>query len=523
MGACLSCSPTEFCEPGGYECSPATIEPSAAGGGGNEAAGGYGGAAGSAGEAGDGASGLGGESTDLAGSGGSGDAGASGAAGAAPLPNDTCLPNDPLERCVLRDDTGIYVDPTNGDDRALGTRDAPLASAAKALLIASDLGKPVYLCSAEYDELLEATDAAVALRGGYTCPGDERGAWVYAAEERATIRPTAAGVVLEVRDVTAFAVSDVDFYAANGVEAGESSVAAFVAASTGVTFTRVVLRAGKGMDGADAVLEPFTLPAPESLNGNGADDSPHVAKECACPAGDTTRGGAAGVDAGPAGSGEPVWERENGGEFGSCTEGANGGNGTNAPAIPPGAGAEILGTLLPDGWHPASGMDGEHGAPGQGGGGAAGMPPTAEGTSGGGCGGCGGRGGPGGGGGGASMALLVLDSELSLRHVTLTAADAGRGGDGVAGQDGQAGGAAGTAQVNRCVGGQGGRGADGGSGGGGAGGVSAAVLMASSDVDWDSTTMLSAGAAGEGGLGGVPGVNDGINGLSRTKLVLDPS
>jgi hypothetical protein len=498
------------------------METSAGGDGGNDAVATDGGAAGSPSEVNGGFDGGSSGAGGWGGIGGSADAGASGAAGSDNPPSNACNPTAPSDGCTLRDDTGIYVDPTSGDDRALGTRDAPLASAAKALLIASDLGKPVYLCNGEFDEHLDATDAAVALRGGYTCPGDERGAWTYAAEERATVRATTPGVVLDVRDVSGFSVSDVDFHAADGVDAGESSVAAFVAASTGVTFTRVALRAGKGTDGVDAELEPFTLPSPEELRGNGVGENPDVARQCACPAGDSTLGGAAGVNGGPGQSGEPIWEGENGGQLGVCSVSGNGGRGVDAPANPPGPGAEVLGTLRADGWDPEWGTDGAHGAPGQGGGGA-GAPTPTQGTSGGGCGGCGGHGGPGGGGGGGSIALLAFDSEIALRFVSLVAADAGHGGDGVAGQAGQAGGAAGAAATNYCVGGHGGTGADGGAGGGGAGGVSAAVLMSDSEVDWDSATTLAAGAAGEGGLGGIPGVNDGINGLSRTKLVLNPS
>jgi hypothetical protein len=523
----LACTGTEFCASGGYECAP-QVSAGQGGAAGENAVASAGTAAGDDGGAttAGGASGTGGASGgagDDGAAGDNGDAGSgatSGAAGSNGLPDDACNPASPADGCTLSDDTGIYVDPTSGDDRALGTREAPLASAAKALLIASDLGKPVYLCNAEFDEHLDATDAAVALRGGYTCRGDERGAWTYAAEERATVRATTPGVVLGVRGVSGFAVSDVDFYAADGVDTGASSVAAFVGASTGVTFRRVELRAGKGTDGVDAEFTPFTLPRPEELRGSGFGESPEVAKECACPAGDITLGGAAAENAGPGGSGEPIWEGENGGEPGVCSVSGNGGRGVDAPANPPGPGAQVLGALLTDGWHPAWGTDGEHGAPGQGGGGAAASPPTL-GTSGGGCGGCGGHGGPGGGGGGGSIALLAFDSEVALRFVSLVAADAGHGGDGVAGQAGQAGGAAGTAQANYCVGGHGGTGADGGAGGGGAGGVSAAVLMSDSDVDFDSATTLAAGAAGDGGLGGVPGVNDGINGLSRSKLVLN--
>ncbi len=517
----VACSSDEFCGSDSYECAP---------GGGHAAEGGS--AAGAAGGAGGARDGEGGAAGARGGEGGAPEAGAAGhdsaadagdagAAGAENQPKP-CQPQAPVDACPLRDDTGIYVDPTNGDDRALGTRDAPLASVAKALLIASDLGKPVYLCNAEYDELLDASDAAVALRGGYTCPGDDRGAWVYVAGERATVRPAATGVVLEVRDVAAFAVSDVEFYAADGEGASASSVAAFVAASMDVAFTRVVLRAGKGVDGADAVLEPFTLPNPESLIGSGSGQQPEFAKECACPAGDLSRGGgAAPLGGGPGGDGAPDWGGGQGGRLGTCETTGNGGRGEDAPVPAPSAGAKEIGQLLLDGWHPTPGVDGKDGAAGQGGGGAASILANYSASSGGGCGGCGGRGGPGGGGGGASIALLTLDSAISLEDVALESSAAGDGGDGAPGQAGQGGGAAGEPPVNYCSGGAGGKGADGTAGGGGAGGVSIALLtLASSIDDRNASTSLRVGAAGDGGVGGLPGVNDGINGLSRTKLVL---
>ena len=513
----------EFCADGSYECTPET-----AGHAGN---GGDGGA--SQGDGGATSNGAGGEDAGFAGAdpdggsaglapvaGASGDGGdAAGAAGSPDDPDDTCVPHAPVDGCRLDDETGIYVDPTNGNDAGLGTRAAPLASAERALRIASDLGKPVYLCNAEYDERVEAADAAVALRGGYTCSEDERGAWVYAEGTSATLRSTVPGTVLSVRDVTEFAVSDVAFYAADAEEPGESSVAAFVASSLGVTFTRVVLRAGKAKDGADAELIPFVMPAPESLSGNPWNNGPGGAKECLCPAGDTTRGGAAGSSSLPGEDGAPDWGAGQGGLAGPCTVG-NGERGGDAPTRPPGTGAPVVGQLLSDGWRPEAGEDGENGQPGQGGGGGTGSAPTPGGAAGG-CGGCGGRGGPGGQGGGGSIALAALASEITVRNSSLEAADAGHGGDGDGGQSGQIGGSAGTVPAGHCGGGDGGTGAAGGAGGGGAGGVSGAVLELDSTVTTDSKTTLDVGQAGKGGLGGVPGVNDGIDGRAGDRLTLD--
>lgn len=519
-----ACSGAEFCEEGSYECSPSTpmgsagiggddAGPTAAGAGPHESDGGAG-TNGAAGRDGIGNGGSAGQSLGASGTGNS-----AGEAGSSPVLDGTCVPDFPLDGCTLTDATGIYVDPTSGNDAALGTRDAPLASAAKALQIASDLGKPVYLCNAEFDEHVEATNAAVSLRGGYTCSGDERGAWVYAAGTSATIRSSAAGVVLGVHDVTEFSVSDVAFYAADADAAGASSVAAFVTSSLGVTFTRVVLSAGRGSDGADAELVPFVFPDPESLNGNPWTTGPGAAKECQCPANDTTRGGAGASMTASGGDGEPDWGAGKGGSPGACAV-ARGERGGDAPTRPPGKGAEVIGRLLNDGWHPEAGADGAHGRPGQGGGGAASPAPNVGGGAGA-CGGCGGRGGPGGQGGGGSIALAALDSEIVLGASELTAANAGNGGDGDAGQPGQAGGAAGTAPVNSCLGGDGGKGAAGGAGGGGAGGVSGAILSLRSDVTSDSATRLDVGEAGDGGLGGVPGVNDGINGRAGDRLTLD--
>lgn len=477
-----------------------------------------------AGEAGAPTSAAGGSMSD-SGSAGTGvagepESGAGGAAGNDGQPALSCVPGAPVDGCTLHDETGIYVDPTSGNDAALGTREAPLASAAKALLIAADLGKPVYLCNAEFDEPVEASDGAVALRGGYTCSGDERGAWIYAEGTRATIRPSVPEIALSVRNVAEFAVSDVGFYAADAEAAGASSVAAFVASSVGVTFKRVVLHAGSGRDGTDAKLEPFVMPDPLTLNGNPSQNNvPGPAKECRCPAGDMTRGAAGAAMGLPGEDGEPDWGAGAGGIMGQCSV-ASGDHGGNAPIRSPGAGAQLVGRLLEDGWHPEPGADGPHGQPGQGGGGGTGSSANAIGGAGA-CGGCGGRGGPGGQGGGGSIALMALDSEITFKHSVLQAANGGNGGNGDSGQAGQPGGASGAVPVNHCPGGDGGTGAAGGAGGGGAGGISSAVLSRTSRVVTDSSTTLDVGNAGSGGLGGVPGVNDGINGSAGDRLTLD--
>src|SRR5690606_28167812 len=86
------------------------------------------------------------------------------------------------------------------------------------------------------------------------------------------------------------------FESADATEAGESSVAAVIRASSGVVLRNVALRAGAGADGAAGMTENFTYPAKAELDGvDGTVESGGVTSFINCPAGDRTRGGVGGV------------------------------------------------------------------------------------------------------------------------------------------------------------------------------------------------------------------------------------
>jgi hypothetical protein len=341
-----------------------------------------------------------------------------------------------------------------------------------------------------------------------------------------TVAPSTTGYALEVRDVDGeVVVEDVEFEAGDGVDAGESSIAAFVSGSSDVTLRRVTLTAGNGADGGDGVLVPFTeddFPEPASLNGNPAvDTTGGAANSCTCPGGAASTG-AKGGDGDPAEAGEDGLPNHGstggeGGTPGSCVPDGGGRDGANAPAPAAVSGAQTLGTLTSLGWSPNDGNDGATGLPGQGGGGGAGS--AAGGGGGGGCGGCGGAGGGGGKGGGASIALVVVDSVVIVEESVLVAGDAADGGDGAEGQAEQQdddlgmatrGLGGGTLAPGACTGGAGGIGSAGGTGGGGGGGVSAGIVWTGvAEPITDVATTITIGDAGGGGEGGTPSGNDG--------------
>ena len=130
-----------------------------------------------------------------------------------------------------------------GADTAAGTRAEPLASIGAALELAAESGKVVIACNATYDERLSVTTGA-RLYGGFACP-DSDTPWAYEDGARAVIAPSATGPVLEIRDVMdAVVIEDVEFDAADASSDGESSIAAIVESSPGVTLRRVRLVAG---------------------------------------------------------------------------------------------------------------------------------------------------------------------------------------------------------------------------------------------------------------------------------------
>lgn len=495
-----------------------------AGSAGQSGASGQSGAGGHSGQS--GASGQGGSGSGAGGAGGGGaEAGAAGA--------DTGVPCDTTktpttESCLVDDAYGIFVAPS-GNDSNLGSMGAPVKTIAKAIELAQADGKFVVACDGTYDERVTIS-AGVQLYGGFACPGGAGVAWAAETSGKAKVAPTARGIALSIASPTApVAIENFEFDAQDGVDAGESSIAAFVNGSTKVTLTSVKLVAGKGVDGANGSLTALTFPMQSMLNGNAASgDMGGAFKMCTCDAGGTSKGGQGGNGGGAAtggGAGAPDLGGGLAGLFnGMCAGPGTGGTGADAPAQSAAAGANKSGSITSTGWSGEPGKDGGIGTPGQGGGGGTGAA-TGGGGGGGGCGGCGGAGGTAGKAGGSSIALLVMSSVVSLVSSEFTASDAGKGGGGVAGQAGQTvSGSGGVQTPDGCAGGKGGKGGAGGASGGGAGGISVGIAWTgSSTMDQMPTAMMAAttittGALGAKGVGGVPGANDGIDGVKQDVL-----
>ncbi len=503
----------DFCEEGSKECTSATS----------------GGSAGSAGTSGNGGkggtSGTSGGSGNTSGSGGStGASGDGGGGGSATACDVSAL----ADGCVVMD-SGIFVAPT-GDDANDGLdKNAPVKTIAKGVELAAANNLPLFVCNDTYDESVALTDAndGLVVYGGFSCPAVQTSGWDYVADTRAVIAPSAVGYALHIDGASGVSISDVEFRAADGVDPGDSSIAAFIAQSANIALTRVKLVAGKGISGDNGVLDPYAAgvagqwPNIDDLTGNAAVSMEGGAsKTCTCPTGNTT--GALGGDGDSTtptggGNGSPDWPStggEGGTVTGDCTDGT-GKKGEDGPNGDDGSGAAVLASFDQSGWTPRDGGSGIDGERGQGGGGGAGA--TDGGGGGGGCGACGGRGGPGGQAGGSSIGLLSFDSTLTLTTCEITTADAGNGGDGIGGQAGQEksnvahyGGGGGLQAGSACSGGRGGKGGAGGTGGGGAGGVSIGVVYSGTEPTGIDPELIMVGNAGVKGTG--PASNDGLDG-----------
>ena len=490
------------------------VPPSAGASGSAEA-----GASGMNDSAGEGGAGAGGgvSGSDGGESGESGTAGMSGDSGAGPGETPCDPSKSPSEEsCLVSNEYAIFVAPT-GKDGADGSQAAPVKTLAKALELAAD-SKIVIACDASYDERLTLT-ASARLYGGFGCPG-RASPWEYEAGKKAKVAPSNRGLALKITaGDAAVVIEDFEFDAKDGVEPGESSIAAFVNASTNVTLRRVKLVAGTAVDGENGTLVPWTFPDPLSLKGNSANgDSGGGANTGMCPVGPKPRGGAGGNGGEGAvttgGSGTPDLALGKGGVAGSCSTSGTGQDGANASPQPAAAGATKLGTITLTGWNGSAGADGASGTPGQGGGGGAGAL-TGGGGGAGGSGGCGGAGATGGKAGGSSISLLVLSSSLALDANELVAGNAGKGGSGLPGQAGQPGGSGGVQVPDGCPGGKGGQGGQGGAGGGAAGGISVGIAYQGALPVVDLETTFATGLAGAKGIGGVSGTNDGIAGVKQ--------
>jgi hypothetical protein len=418
----------------------------------------------------------------------------------------------------------VFVAPT-GDDSAAGTATAPLRTIAKAIAQAIAPGGPkqVYVCDGTYGEAvtLDTTADALQVHGSFDCASG----WKYdgAGGPKTSIVAPASQMALKVAGPSTAGVlfEDVAFAAANGQNAGESSIAVFASGAT-LTLTRTNVTAGKAVSGVDATpVSQAPQAAPGSHGGfpgvgPGAPGPGGTSNPCA-----GSNGGLGGYEflndagiyvpvGGATGEPGPPTNPDNGGTEQACVKDGGGGQGVNGATGGPGAGASSWATLSTSGWLPTGGQPGSGGGDAQGGGGG-GVIRNGKGSfggPGGGAGGCGGTGGAAGTGGGSSIAVLALASTVTLQSSSLRSDDAGRGGNGGVGQPGQPGGNGGAATIDvtlrSCAGGPGGNGGSGGPGGGGAGGLSAGVVWSATAPTLDMATQstIAVGALGAAGADG---------------------
>lgn len=444
-----------------------------------------------------------------------------------------CKPElDPKDSapCVV-DSYGVFVDGSNGIDANPGTKAAPVKTFAAALAKLGTLQR-IYACEGTYAEHVKLT-RGVSIYGGFAC-----GSWSYSGA-KARIAPNDVGFALHVAGVTTpIAIADLEIVAQPGTKVAPSSIAVFVAKTTGATLRRVDVQAANGMTGdpgavaADA--EPGTTTSP-SINGNPGDNTVGgAANICTCSTGGTTKGGRGGDTGGVAPNGtdgEPKYVPSTlgtgtAGTRASCEGTSAGGQrGSDAPPASDAA-SPSLGTLSETGWQVGDGDSGKNGAPGQGGGGGGsygtGTPAVNGGGGGGACGGCGGGGGGGGKGGGSSAAILLLDSVVRIDASKLASGDAGDGGAGITGKGGGGGGMKGNGGNGACQGGLGGTGGTGGAGAGGSGGISAGILHKGTApvVDAETNAAIRVKRAGDKGTGGNSPTNDGKPGDSKKIFAL---
>lgn len=445
-------------------------------------------------------------------------------------------------------DAGRAVFVSNeGFDDAPGTRDEPVQTLGRAIQLAAEDGRDVYVCNGSYRENLTIT-APVSVYGGYDCARN----W-QRIKDRAVVE-SGLGVPLRIQGVTGLVrIERMAFRAADAIAAGQSSQAAAIVDSQRVELVRVELVAGDGAAGEDGragtagtrasgagasgvgfaggVCERFDC---DRFLAGGAAVASH---ECRTAQPYTTRGGPGGRggnvfltthtenvcrsdrpadDAGLPGSPGQYLDGSQWRDLPAIVMGRNGLNGG------PGALGAAFGSVQ-DGIYMATnvggdGADGTHGEPGAGGRGGTSQAQLVNGQvcynralvggggGQGGSGGCAGEGARGGQAGGGAIALVIVDSGVKLELPRVVVGNGGAGGRGAPGGTGApgappgAGGAVSTPASNGASGQPGGVGGNGGDGGGGGGGPSIAILY-SGLVPEVSDAVYDIGLPGVGGPG----------------------
>lgn len=430
----------------------------------------------------------------------------------------------------------VFVDPA-GDDASAGTREAPVKTVARALMLAAD-GRPILISKGIYMETLTVQSGPVNLHGGYA----RDDGWSRSAQNEVLIRQPASGAqILNVTDPVL--LDHVILEAADASNPTQrASIALRVSNATDVRLRQVRLAAGAGLEGESGIDGPGGADGGQGQTGGVGTPGNGGAQGCSSAG----NGGGGGLPGFGASDGTPGAGATNGGPggdggiSGKCSinlfaaPGQAGGSGSAGPDGSDGTAGASMGTWDGGVYHPASGTQGTFGTSGRGGGGGGGgggnladcnLPhqlQTGGGGGGGGGGGCGGFPGQPGTGGGPSVALMVTTSSVTSEGgVVLATKGGGEGGGGGNGGPGGAGGAGGFGSQGQTSttrpggnGGAGGAGGRGGHAGGGGGGPSVGVwCFGDAGVSGALTFEL-----GPGGAGGPSMMAVGDNGVQQQKI-----
>jgi hypothetical protein len=473
---------------------------------------------------------------------------------------------------------GVFVSSSKGTDDADATMGRPVKTLAKALAIAARKpGAPIVACAETFTEAVKLADG-VTMYGYFDC--SDLSQWRRVPMHAKIESPTSPAVLAEGLtaaarfegfDVLAPDVTDV---AAAGTVAS-TSYGMIVRASKNLALAEVVIRGGKGQDGANGVdlgsnsdtggnsngvdaagQEPCLDESANCLLLETAPGRPGGTSQCAvgAPGGAGGRGGdgpfaerasfraAVGADA----YGRPRPETSTT-AAGSAPIRADG----NKPGSTGRAGAQgefgRHGTWSVDksGFIPGNGLAGKDGLPGQGGGGGGGTDswwasdtatsgPPGSGRhygvrgGGGGAGGCGGLAGAAGAGGGASVGLFVVDSsDITIASSSLEGKKGGRAGKGAVGTPGTAGGKGGRGKrpggIYGLAGGDGGPGGPPGLSGHGSAGPSFGLVFTGARPRTDAAADASGGRRHRGGRTRVLTPLSSASGGPRMKLSAEQS
>ncbi len=460
----------------------------------------------------------------------------------------------------------IFVDSVYGSDLNEGTKDLPVRSITKALVLATAEYKPaILIAKGEYDGPV-TLKSNVSLYGGYSGYPD----WVRSTSNFVTIKGSNKPVIIS--QCENIEMTYISINADDAEENGESSYGIFINSSMNISIRHSYIVSGNGKKGLDGITG--ATGASGSNGGTGApgcesdDDLIGCGGNCSQPAYGSggysacgTKGGDGGYPGydgseGVEGSNNNLQGQDNGINTGtggtltsdlSCstdgnpipTYAANGRNGHNGDAGDDGQAGSAFGYADSSSYIPSKGGDGLEGTRGVSGGGGGGgkghkdnnafSDCSTYGSAGGGGGGagCGGAGGTGGAGGGGSFAVWVNSSmKIYFDYTEIKTGTGGNGGTGGVGGTGGTGGNGGIPGAYSSdqddagcggFGGNGGAGGAGGAGGGGGGGPSIGVIMIeSSQIDVSKASFVL-GAAGKGGESDGNKGNNGVQQQLRSE------